>query len=93
MSMEYKARMEERLFKLRTCVHLQTAPGNYDANDYMLGYANGLILAESIVTDRPAQFLTRSRETLFRKVVRRFSQPFALGARSALQPKPESRKS
>lgn len=43
--------MVEQIEKLREVVAIATSPGNWDANEYMLGMANGLILALHIMED------------------------------------------
>lgn len=52
---------EQRLEDLENVIKIQCAEGNYNANDYMHGMANGLLLARTIIT-RPygedVQFIT-----------------------------------
>lgn len=48
---EYARRMGKRIAALKNCVDVQCTPGNFDANDYMHGMANGLILALHTIRD------------------------------------------
>lgn len=42
---------EKKLGKLKDLVEIQNSSGNYNYSEYMLGLANGLILAESVISD------------------------------------------
>jgi hypothetical protein len=52
-----KKPINRRLQELRQVHELATSPGNYDVDDYMLGMANGLILALAIMEDKDPQYL------------------------------------
>jgi hypothetical protein len=43
--------------KLDDVTSIATSPGNYDADPYMLGMANGLILAQAIIKGHEPQYL------------------------------------
>lgn len=47
---------EQNMRKLRDVVLIAISPGNVDANDYLQGMANGLLLAEAIFEDREPQY-------------------------------------
>jgi len=49
--------MERRLWELEQQVATASSPGNYDANQYMHGMANGLILANATIRDEEPAFL------------------------------------
>lgn len=51
-----KAKHDEHMRKLRDVVLIAISPGNVDANDYLHGMANGLLLAEAIFEDREPQY-------------------------------------
>lgn len=44
------------LEKLKSVVAIQVSDGNWDANEYMRGMANGLILAEAIMENRSPEY-------------------------------------
>lgn len=46
-----------QLEKLKDIVNIACSKGNYDASDYMLGMANGLILAEAIMESREPEYI------------------------------------
>jgi hypothetical protein len=53
---------EQRVADLKNVLGIACATGNYDANDYMHGMANGLILAFSIMCEpygKEAPFLSK----------------------------------
>lgn len=73
--------IEQRIEDLRSVVKTQSAVGNYDANDYMHGLANGLILALSII-DEPygaeVKFLSKPSEHIKYKdllAIKRIGEP------------------
>jgi hypothetical protein len=53
MKKDWKKRVED----LRNVHAIATSPGNYDVDDYMLGMANGLILALAIMEDKDPEYL------------------------------------
>jgi len=54
--------MKNNLEKLKDIVKIQCSEGNWNANDYMLGMANGLILAEAILEEKEPKYLTKPKE-------------------------------
>jgi len=48
---------QKQIEQLKNIVSILSSKGNYDANEYMLGMANGLILALSIMTKEKPEFL------------------------------------
>lgn len=50
--------MDKRIEALRNATGIQCTDGNWNYGPYMHGMANGLILALSIMEDRPPEFLT-----------------------------------
>lgn len=50
--------MDKRIEALRNATSIQCTDGNWNYGPYMHGMANGLILALSIMEDRPPEFLT-----------------------------------
>lgn len=53
---EYKSKYDnydigQRLSNLGSIVKIQCSKGNYDANEYMRGVANGLLLAWNIIRE------------------------------------------
>lgn len=71
MTPKQKAAHAKRLKDLDNVVAVSISPGNAHANPYMLGMANGLILAQSIFTDEepayliaPAEFLSEKKPDL-----------------------------
>lgn len=49
---------------LKNVADIQCSPGNWNYDPYMLGLANGLILARSILTGEEAMFLSAPEEWL-----------------------------
>jgi hypothetical protein len=49
----------ERIDSLRSCVGIQSEPGKWDSSEYMMGYANGLILALAIMENEEPWFFTQ----------------------------------
>ena len=49
---------------LQDCLDVQCSNGNWNYSPYMLGLANGMILARSILTGEEAQFLDAPEEWL-----------------------------
>ena len=49
--------VENRIKQLKEVTKTQCLKGNYDANEYMRGMANGLILAEAIMEDKEPIYL------------------------------------
>lgn len=47
---------KKRMSKLDNAIKIQTSKGNYDANEYMKGMANGLILAEAILKNKDPKY-------------------------------------
>lgn len=60
--------MEERIKKLKEVSDVQSMDGNWDFSRYMLGLANGLILAVSIMEDTEPEFLDEPDEFLDSKM-------------------------
>lgn len=58
MTPKQKAAHAKRLKDLDNVTSIAASPGNAHANQYMLGMANGLILAQSIFTDKEPAYLT-----------------------------------
>jgi len=46
---------------LRNVTRIACSPGNADANDYLLGMANGLILALAILDDKEPEYIENER--------------------------------
>lgn len=46
-----------QLDKLKEITKIATADGNWNANEYMFGMANGLILAEAIMENKSPVYL------------------------------------
>ena len=44
---------------LENMVAIQSSSGNWNCNPYMMGYANGLILALATMKDEEAKFLSK----------------------------------
>jgi hypothetical protein len=53
---------KRRIDTLDKVVDSAVTPGNYDVNEYMLGMANGLLLAQAIMWDRDVKYLTTPTE-------------------------------
>jgi hypothetical protein len=53
---------KRRVDTLDKIVDSATHPGNYDCNEYMLGMANGLLLAQATMWDRDVKYLTTPTE-------------------------------
>ena len=53
--------------KLADIVAIQCSDGNWNYDPYMQGMANGLILAQAILTDTDPQFLSAPAEWLHDK--------------------------
>lgn len=49
--------MKTAIEKLDDVTAIATSNGNYDCNAYMLGMANGLLLAQSIMKDTEVNYL------------------------------------
>jgi hypothetical protein len=49
--------MKTAIEKLEDVTAIATSPGNANANPYMLGMANGLILARAIMKDEEVEYL------------------------------------
>lgn len=58
MTPKQKAAHAKRLEDLDNVTAIAASPGNAHANEYMLGMANGLLLAQSIFTDKDPKYLT-----------------------------------
>lgn len=54
-----KKTFKEKLKALDSVTEISTSKGNYDANPYMWGMANGLILAQAIMKDETPAYLDR----------------------------------
>lgn len=48
--------LQERLDKLNNVVKIQCLDGSWDYDAYMMGLANGLILAQAIMLDKSPEF-------------------------------------
>jgi len=48
--------LESKLLSLKSVTKTQSTKGNYDANEYMRGLANGLIMAEAIMDDKEPKY-------------------------------------
>lgn len=48
---------KSKIQSLREIVEIATSPGNYDYSEYMLGMANGLILALAIMENKDPVYL------------------------------------
>jgi hypothetical protein len=46
-----------KIESLKSCTDIATSKGNYDVSDYMLGMANGLILALAIMQGTEPKYL------------------------------------
>lgn len=49
--------LERRFKELDDVTAFAVSPGNADANEYMRGMANGLILAQAIIKDQEPQYI------------------------------------
>jgi len=56
--------LEQRLAFLVNARNIQCSSGNWDHSPYQLGYANGIILALAILTDKEPEFLDPPAEWL-----------------------------
>lgn len=56
--------MKTAIEKLDDVTAIATSNGNYDCNAYMLGMANGLILAQAIMKDQEVKYLDAPAEWL-----------------------------
>lgn len=50
--------MKTAIEKLDEVTAMATSVGNYNCNAYMLGMANGLLLAQAIMHDREVEYLS-----------------------------------
>jgi len=57
-------KMDERLKRLKEALKVQCNDGNWNYDAYMHGYANGLILAYSIMNNTDAKFLEAPKKWL-----------------------------
>lgn len=64
MTPKQKAAHAKRLKDLDNVTSIAASPGNAHANEYMLGMANGLLLAQSIFTDKDPKYLTAPEQFL-----------------------------
>lgn len=64
MTPKQKAAHAKRLKDLDSVTSIAASPGNAHANEYMLGMANGLLLAQSIFTDKDPKYLTAPEQFL-----------------------------
>lgn len=48
--------LEKRISRLKNIMEIQSSPGNYDVNDYMRGFANGIILGYGTMTDTEPKY-------------------------------------
>lgn len=64
MTPKQKAEHAKRLKDLDNVTAIAVTPGNAHANEYMLGMANGLLLAQSIFTDKDPKYLTAPEQFL-----------------------------
>ena len=48
--------MNRRISDLGNVTKIQNSKGNYDVNEYMRGMANGLQIANAIMTDKKPKF-------------------------------------
>ena len=53
------AELERRMVNLKDATKVQSQKGNYDANEYMRGMANGLKIANGIMNDTEPKFFKR----------------------------------
>ena len=51
--------MKTPLEQLEECRKIQCSKGNWDYDDYMFGFANGLILAEALMKNEEPEYLQR----------------------------------
>lgn len=61
--------MAKGIEALEAVTAIATSPGNYDVDPYMLGMANGLILALAIMQDKETVYLERPEQWLLDKPV------------------------
>jgi hypothetical protein len=59
--------IEERMERLQQCTEVQCRDGNWNWDAYMMGLANGLILAEHIIFDREGEPAYKSAPEEWRK--------------------------
>ena len=53
------AELEIRMANLKDATKVQSQKGNYGANEYMRGMANGLILAEAIMDNKKPKYFEK----------------------------------
>ncbi len=53
---------QDKMKDLRNIIEVQTSHGNWNANDYMLGMANGMLFAEAILLDKEPEYLSKPKE-------------------------------
>ena len=63
-----KGALNAATVKLDEIIAIQNADGNWNYDAYMMGLANGLIMARSILTDEDPQFLSAPAEWLADRV-------------------------
>lgn len=62
--LEHRERHLKGLERLRQCIGIQCHSGNWDFDPYMHGYANGMILAEVVMTNSDIKFLDAPKKWL-----------------------------
>lgn len=71
-----KSKLETIERQINQLVELANKPGNYDYSEYLFGFANGLLLAQSLITGKtpvflkpPNKFLTDGTESINKRVL------------------------
>jgi hypothetical protein len=72
--------LKKRLSNLDEIIDVQCSNGNWNCNAYMMGLANGLIMARSLFDDKEPNFLDRPKKwlddiSLFQKINLIFKKP------------------
>ncbi len=60
-------KIKRQLSNLDDLIEVQCSKGNYDCDDYMLGIANGLLLAKSCFTNEEPAFLSNKPKPKYKK--------------------------
>lgn len=56
--------MKTPIEQLDECIKIQCSDGNYNYDEYMFGFANGLLLAEAIFKNQEPRYLNRPEKFL-----------------------------
>lgn len=56
--------MKTPIEQLEACVGIQCSDGNWNYDEYMFGFANGLILAEALMKGTEPKYLSRPEKFL-----------------------------